>query len=42
MFMLKADYHAEAQGIDADGIVQRLLSDVGEPTPEEHDQLAGE
>ncbi len=34
------NYHAEAQGIDADRIVQRLLEAVTEPTPEEYDQLA--
>ena len=32
-------YHAEAQGIDADGIIKRLLASVGEPLPEEYDQL---
>ncbi|MFW6060971.1 MAG: AAA family ATPase [Phycisphaeraceae bacterium] len=34
------NYHAEAQGIDADQIVRDLLRDVGEPTPEEYDALA--
>ena len=32
-------YHAEAQGLDADGIITRLLDEVGEPLPEEYDQL---
>ena len=32
-------YHAEAQGIDADALVQRLLNEVGEPAPEEYDEL---
>ncbi|MBE3068624.1 MAG: AAA family ATPase [Planctomycetes bacterium] len=32
-------YHAEAQGIDTDGIITRLLAEIGEPLPEEYDQL---
>jgi len=32
-------YHAEAQGIDADALVERLLNEVGEPAPEEYDEL---
>ena len=33
------NYHAEAQGIDADRLIQRLLDEVAEPTPDEYDQL---
>jgi len=36
------NYHAEAQGISADQIIQRLLTEVSEPTPEEYDELTGE
>jgi MoxR-like ATPase len=35
-------YHAEAQGIDADGIIRRLLDEVSEPAPEEYDQLTAD
>ena len=34
------NYHAEAQGIDADAIVQQLLEQVSEPTPAEYEALA--
>ena len=34
------NYHAEAQGIDADELVNRLLEQVSEPTPQEYDTLA--
>jgi MoxR-like ATPase len=33
------NYHAEAQGIDADKIVDSLLREVSEPTPAEYDDL---
>ncbi|MEX1017972.1 MAG: MoxR family ATPase [Phycisphaeraceae bacterium] len=36
---LVPNYHAEAQGIDADQIITRLLDAVAEPTPEEYDAL---
>jgi len=36
---LVPNYQAEAQGIDTDGIIERLLGEVGEPTPEEYDEL---
>jgi len=36
------NYHAEAQGIDADHIIQRLVDEVGEPTPEEYDELTAD
>jgi len=36
------NYHAEAQGIDADAIIQRLLDEVTEPTPDEYDALGVE
>ncbi|MAF66852.1 MAG: AAA family ATPase [Planctomycetes bacterium] len=34
-----ANFHAEAEGVDADRIVARLLDEVSEPTPEEYDGL---
>ena len=34
------NYQAEAQGMDADKLVARLLEEVREPTPEEYDALA--
>ena len=33
------NYHAEAQGIDAEKVIERLLQDVSEPTPAEYDAL---
>jgi MoxR-like ATPase len=33
------NYQAEAQGLDADKLVDRLLAETGEPTPEEYDAL---
>ncbi len=33
------NYHAEAQGMDSDAIVARLLKEVSEPTPAEYDAL---
>ena len=33
------NYHAEAQGIAADALVDRLLREVSEPTPQEYDAL---
>ncbi len=33
------NYHAEAQGIDTDQLVQRLLEEISEPTPGEYDAL---
>ena len=36
------NYHAEAQGIDADAVIDRLLTEVAEPTPEEYDKIAAE
>ena len=33
------NYHAEAQGIDADAVIERLLREVGEPTPDEYQTL---
>jgi MoxR-like ATPase len=33
------NYHAEAQGVNADQIVARLLKEVAEPTPAEYDAL---
>jgi len=34
------NYQAEAQGMDADKLVKRLLDEVREPTPAEYDALA--
>ncbi len=34
-----ANFHAEAEGIDTDQLVARLLDEVGEPTPDEYDAL---
>ena len=34
-----ANFHAEAEGIDNDKLVERLLAEVGEPTPAEYDAL---
>ena len=34
-----ANFHAEAEGIDTDQLIDRLLEEVGEPTPEEYDAL---
>ena len=36
------NYHAEAQGIDADAIIARLLDEITEPTPDEYDALGAE
>jgi len=36
------NYHAEAQGLDADAVIRRLLEEVGEPTGEEYEALGGE
>ena len=33
------NFHAEAEGIDNDQLVARLLAEVGEPTPAEYDAL---
>ncbi len=33
------NFHAEAEGIDADQVIARLLEDVTEPTPDEYDAL---
>ena len=33
------NYQAEAQGIGADVVIQRLLGEIGEPTPEEYEEL---
>ena len=33
------NFHAEAEGIDNDQLVARLLGEVGEPTPDEYDAL---
>ncbi len=33
------NFHAEAEGIDADGLATRLLEEVAEPTPDEYDEL---
>ena len=34
------NFHAEAQGVDSDQIIKRLLETVSEPTPAEYDALA--
>jgi MoxR-like ATPase len=34
------NFHAEAEGMDADKIIQRLAESVTEPTPAEYDELA--
>ena len=34
------NYHAEAQNIDADGIIRRLTDQISEPTPDEYEQFA--
>jgi MoxR-like ATPase len=36
------NYHAEAQGINADKIIERLLDEVSEPTPQEYDELTAD
>ncbi len=33
------NYHAQAQGVDADKLVQRLLAEVPEPGPGEHEKI---
>ena len=35
------NYHAEAQGMDTDKLIVRLLEEAREPTPEEYDALGG-
>ena len=34
------NFHAEAEGVDTDALVARLLKEVSEPTPEEYEKLA--
>ncbi|MCE9592532.1 MAG: AAA family ATPase [Planctomycetes bacterium] len=34
------NFHAEAEGVDADNVVERLLKDVSEPTAAEYDAIA--
>jgi len=36
------NYHAEAEGLDADTVIERLLEAVTEPSPEEYDRLMAE
>ena len=36
------NFHAEAEGIDSDNLVKRLIDNVTEPTPEEYDALMKE
>ncbi|MCC7192629.1 MAG: MoxR family ATPase [Phycisphaeraceae bacterium] len=33
------NFHAEAEGVDSDNLIKRLLENVTEPTPEEYDKL---
>ena len=36
------NFHAEAEGVDTDNLVARLIKEVGEPTPQEYDALKQE